>query len=90
MKLATNTFLRALFYLFIVSSVVHLIIIGIYTVSTGDASRTNFFDIIGATLLFPSLRTISLPLSLLCALALFSVMYYIAKHEEKHEGRRTR
>lgn len=59
-KIVKNRFLDALFKLMILSSIIHIMVIIVYSVLNLSVTKLNFFDILNLELLYPPLNNYSL------------------------------
>lgn len=78
-------FIRALILLMFLSAVIHVVVLVMYFVKTGDVSPFNFFSIVGAHLFFPILVSSHLAtlVSFVVAASLYAIIFFFFTHENR-------
>ncbi len=78
-------YIQALVGLMFLSAVIHMIVLIIYCIKTGDGTPFNFFSIVGADLFFPILTqgNYAMMYSSITMMVLYGVIYLFFTHENR-------
>lgn len=85
MPLVKNRYIDALLKLMLLSSIIHMVALALYSVTYNDFGPFNFFTIVGIDLLFPQIITSDCQYvySFATVLCLYAVIFYILNRKKK-------
>ena len=80
-----NRFFDAVLKLMLLSAIIHMVILAIYILMTGDTSKLSFFKIVAIDLFYPSLGNTSIGhfLSFLAVVVLYILVYIFFTNKDK-------
>lgn len=89
MKLNKNRLIEAFSRLIIFSAIVHLFVLGFYTVLNLDITRINYFSILDLDLFFPGInKSLGAQIfSIIVVVVIYLIFYFIPKSSKTGKGR---
>jgi len=82
-KIVKNKYLDSLLKLMLLSAIIHVVILLIYSITNLNSDKLNFFNIVGIDLLIPALGsgTLNLFIGIIVMLALYILFLKISKKD---------
>lgn len=84
-SIVKNRYIDTLLKLMLLSAVIHMIVLAVYSVSNNDFTSFNFFTIVGLDLLFPQIvaNDCQYLYSFVTVLCLYILLYYFLNSKNK-------